>query len=184
MVTTLRIRTRLRVSAADQAVTVALGTHLGRLARADLAKRSRAGLDHDQKVWAERKQVITAKSFSRWAGAITKASNDAYATARRNQLRQQADLAKAIDALEEKVELAGHSAAELAELRASRPGRKLKFGYRSDRELAMKQARPQQLRAGKPSLDRDVKAGPVLSMPTPQDGLAAARPAPSSPTRP
>ena len=50
-VTTMRIRTRLRVSAADQAVIVALGTHLGRLARADLAKRSRAGLDHSEKVW-------------------------------------------------------------------------------------------------------------------------------------
>ncbi len=90
LATTLRIRTRLRASAADQAVTVALGTHLGRLARADLAKRSRAG-------------------------------------------------------------------------------RKPKFGYRSERELATKQARPQQLRAGKARLDRDVKAGRVSPMGTQQE---------------
>ena len=104
-VTKMRIRTRLRVSDADQAVIVALGTHLGRLARADLAKRSRAGLDHSEKVWAQRKRAITKESSSRWAGAITKASNDAYATARRNQLRQRADLTRAIVTLEEKIEL-------------------------------------------------------------------------------
>jgi len=93
-VTTLRIRTRLRVSDAYEAVIVAQGTYLGRLARADLAQRSRAGLDRSEKVWAQRKRAITKESSSRLAGAITKASNDAYATARRNQLRQRADLAK------------------------------------------------------------------------------------------
>ncbi|MHB1894444.1 MAG: hypothetical protein ACYCTZ_13295, partial [Candidatus Dormibacteria bacterium] len=51
-VTTMRIRARLRVSASDQAVIGALGTHLGRLARADLARRCRAGLDHSEEVWA------------------------------------------------------------------------------------------------------------------------------------
>ena len=124
---------------------VALGTHLGRLARADLAKRSRAGLDHSEKVWAERKRALTKESSSRWAGAITKASNDAYATARRNQLRQQADLTRAIVTLEEKIELPCHSAKERGELRASQPGRKLKFGYRSEGELAMKRQRLQHL---------------------------------------
>ncbi|MHB8555058.1 MAG: IS200/IS605 family accessory protein TnpB-related protein [Candidatus Dormibacteria bacterium] len=161
LVTTLRIRTRLRVSAADRAVIVALGTHLGRLARADLAKRSRAGLDHDQKVWAERKRVITKVSSSRWAGAITKASNDAYATARRNQLRQRADLTRAIATLEEKIQLTCHSAKERGELRATQPGRKLKFGYRSEGELAMKQARLQQLRSRLAVLDHDLEAGRV-----------------------
>ncbi|MHB1626727.1 MAG: IS200/IS605 family accessory protein TnpB-related protein, partial [Candidatus Dormibacteria bacterium] len=160
-VTTLRIRTRLRVPAADQAVIVALGTHLGRLARADLAKRSRAGLDHSEEVWAERKRAITKESSSRWAGAITKASNDAYATARRNQLRQQADLTRAIATLEEKVELTCHSAQERLELRASRAGRKLKFGYRSLPELAMKRQRLQHLRSRLAVLDQDLEAGRV-----------------------
>ena len=160
-VTTLRIRTRLRVSAADQAVMVALGTHLGRLARADLARRSRAGLGHDQEVWAERKRAITKESSSRWAGAITKASNDAFATARRNQLRQQADLTRAIATLEEKVELTCHSAQERWELRASRAGRKLKFGYRSLPELHMKRQRLQHLRARLAVLDLDLEAGRV-----------------------
>jgi hypothetical protein len=161
LLTTLRIRTRLRALDADQAVLVALGIHLGRLARADLAKRSRAGPKPDQRVWAERKRMLTKESSSRWAGAITKASNDAYATAGRNQLRQQADLARAIAALEEKVELSCHSTAERAQLRASRPGRKLKFGYRTAPELAMKRQRLQQLRARKARLDRDIAAGRV-----------------------
>jgi hypothetical protein len=160
-VTTLRIRTRLRVSDADQAVIVALGTHLGRLARADLAKRSRAGLDHSEKVWAQRKRAITKESSSRWAGAITKASNDAYATARRNQLRQRADLTRAIATLEEKIELSCHSAKERGELRAGRAGRKLKFGYRSEWELAMKRQRLQHLRARLAVLDQELDAGRV-----------------------
>ena len=160
-VATMRIRTRLRVPDADRAVTVALGTHLGQLARADLARRSRAGLDHSEEVWAERKRAITKESSSRWAGTITKASNDAYATARRNQLRQRADLTRAIATLEEKIELSCHPARERGGLRGVRAGRKLKFGYRSQGELAMKRARLQHLRARRASLDRDVKAGRV-----------------------
>ncbi|MHB1575258.1 MAG: IS200/IS605 family accessory protein TnpB-related protein [Candidatus Dormibacteria bacterium] len=160
-VTTLRIRTRLPVSDADQAVIVALGTHLGRLARADLAKRSRAGLDHSEKVWAQRKRAVTKESSSRWAGAITKASNDAYATARRNQLRQRADLTRAIATLEEKIELSCHSAKERGELRAMRAGRKLKFGYCSELELAMKRQRLQHLRARRARLDQELDAGRV-----------------------
>ncbi|MDA8393730.1 MAG: transposase [Candidatus Dormibacteraeota bacterium] len=159
--TTLRIRTRLRVSAADQAVIVTLGTHLGQLARADLARRSAVGLDHNQEVWAERKRAITAESSSRWAGAITKASNDAYATARRNQLRQRADLTRAIATLEERVQLPCHSAQERWELRARRAGRQLKFGYRSASELHMKRQRLQHLRARLAVLDRELKAGRV-----------------------
>ncbi len=159
--TTLRIRTRLRVSAADRAVIVELGTHLGRLARADLARRSRAGLGHDQEVWAERKRAITKESSSRWAGAITKTSNHAYATARRNQLRQRADLTRAIATLEEKVGLTCHSAPELKQLRASRGGRQLRFGYRSASELQMKRRRLQHLRARLAVLDRDLEAGQV-----------------------
>ncbi|MHB8556472.1 MAG: IS200/IS605 family accessory protein TnpB-related protein, partial [Candidatus Dormibacteria bacterium] len=160
-VTTMRIRARLRVSASDQAVIGALGTHLGRLARADLARRCRSGLDHSEEVWAERKRAITKESSSRWAGAITKASNDAFATARRNQLRQQADLTRAIATLAEKVELPCHSAQERWELRASRAGRKLKFGYRSSPELALKRQRLQHLRASLARLDRDLEAGRV-----------------------
>ncbi len=161
LVTTLRIRTRLRVSAADQAVIVQLATHLGRLARADLARRSRAGLDHNQAVWAERKREITAAASSRWAGAITQAANAAYATARRNQRRQQADLTRAIATLEDKLARSCHSATERGELRARRGARRLKFGYRSGGELAMKRARLQHLRARLAVLDRDVAAGRV-----------------------
>jgi hypothetical protein len=56
--------------------------------------------------------VITAEASSRWAEAISKASNDAYATARRNQPRQQADLVRAIATLEQKIDLSGSSPGE------------------------------------------------------------------------
>lgn len=69
-----RIRTRLRLTAADYAVLVAVGEHLGRLAGADLAWRCRQGWEEDQR--AARKRVLTAGSSSRWAGAITRTAND------------------------------------------------------------------------------------------------------------
>jgi len=53
-------------------------------------------------------EVTTKVSSSRSAGAITKDCDDATATARRDQLRQQAGLTKAIDTLEEEVPLPWH----------------------------------------------------------------------------
>ncbi len=141
---------------------VALGANLGRLARADLARHSAAGLKHDQKVWAARKRALTAQSSSRWAAAITQASNDAYcATARRNQRRQQRDLTRAMATLTEKLERPCHAAPERRDLHAGQAGRHLGSGYRSGGELAMKRARLQHLRARLANLDLDVEAGRV-----------------------
>jgi hypothetical protein len=74
-----RMRTRLRVRAADAAVLRAAGRHLGSLASADLAARCRQGpLDAGGRARSrrERKRALTAGSSSRWAGAITRASED------------------------------------------------------------------------------------------------------------
>jgi IS605 OrfB family transposase len=64
-----------------------VGEHLGALAAADLDVRCEQGrLD----AWAaaasrrERKQALTASATSRWAGAITRTSNDAWDLAERN----------------------------------------------------------------------------------------------------
>lgn len=59
----------------------AIGTFLGTLYRAELADRIRLGrIDRRSQVgWrTERKRQITAKSSSRWAGAITRTVEDQY----------------------------------------------------------------------------------------------------------
>jgi hypothetical protein len=80
------IRTRLKgLTATDEAVLQQVGTHLGRLAGADLAARVRTGLSHDKDAWADRKGDLTPEAAARWAGAITKATHDQSALARRAQ---------------------------------------------------------------------------------------------------
>ncbi len=82
-----RVRTRLRVSPQDEAVLWAAGTHLGSLAGRDLAARCAEGrLDAKGRAGsrARRKKALTAESSSRWAGAITRTSEDQVRLAGRN----------------------------------------------------------------------------------------------------
>ena len=82
-----RVRTRLRVSAQDEAVLRAAGRHLGSLAGQDLAARCAEGwLDARGRAVsrARRKRALTAESSSRWAGAITRTSEDQWQLAGRN----------------------------------------------------------------------------------------------------
>ncbi len=90
-----RVRTRLRVSADDHMVLWAVGSHLGSLAGRDLAARcAQGGLDGRGKnaSRAVRKQALTAECSSRWAGAITRTSEDAYGLADRNLRAERASL--------------------------------------------------------------------------------------------
>ena len=82
-----RVRTRLRVSAQDEAVLWAVGRHLGSLAGRDLAARCSEGrLDARGQAAsrARRKRALTAESSSRWAGAITRTTEDQWQLAGRN----------------------------------------------------------------------------------------------------
>jgi hypothetical protein len=82
-----RVRARLRVSLADAAVLRAAGSHLGSLAGRDLAARCAEGrLDAEGRAVPrrERKRALTAGSSSRWAGAITRVSEDQWQLADRN----------------------------------------------------------------------------------------------------
>jgi hypothetical protein len=98
-----RVRTRLRVPTQDAHVLAVIGAHLGSLASADLAARVRGGrLD-----WAgrsasrrERKRALTAVSSSRWAGAITRTTDDQWALAEQNLLAEQASLRARIRQIE------------------------------------------------------------------------------------
>ncbi|MFJ8109001.1 IS200/IS605 family accessory protein TnpB-related protein [Streptomyces sp. NPDC096132] len=81
------IRDRLKhLTPEDDTVLRLVGEHLGRLASLDLKARCADGLDHNSDSWAARKQALTAKSSSRWAGSITKATHDQWALSRRCQL--------------------------------------------------------------------------------------------------
>ncbi|MGH9261061.1 MAG: hypothetical protein ACRD08_14385, partial [Acidimicrobiales bacterium] len=91
----VRVRTRLAVSAADATVLRAVGKHLGVLAGRDLAWRCAQGrLDARGKQQSRkvRKQALTAACTSRWAGAITRTSEDAWRLAERNLLAEQRSL--------------------------------------------------------------------------------------------
>jgi hypothetical protein len=90
-----RVRTRLRVSAQDEAVLRAAGSHLGSLAGRDLAARCAEGrLDARGRAAsrAARKRALTAECSSRWAGAITRTSEDQYRLAVQNLAAEQASL--------------------------------------------------------------------------------------------
>jgi IS605 OrfB family transposase len=89
------VRTRLHVSDPDTAVLRAVGGYLGSLAGRDLAARCAEGkLDARSQAESrrERKRALTAQSSSRWAGAITRTTEDAYQLAERNLRAQRASL--------------------------------------------------------------------------------------------
>ncbi|MFJ7271093.1 IS200/IS605 family accessory protein TnpB-related protein [Streptomyces sp. NPDC099050] len=80
------VRDRLkRLSAGDEEVLRLVGTHQGALASRDLKQRCADGPDHSTDTWAARKRGLTGESSSRIAGAITRASHDQWALARRCQ---------------------------------------------------------------------------------------------------
>ncbi|MFK0252009.1 hypothetical protein [Streptomyces sp. NPDC090445] len=92
-----RIRARARVSARDAEVLLLVGEHLGHHQRADLAERVRIGkvpVKDNQR--ARRKKSLTALSSSRWAGAMTRASEDQYQLSLRALFDERACLRRAV----------------------------------------------------------------------------------------
>jgi hypothetical protein len=85
-----RIRTRLRLTPTDEAVLAVVGRHLGTLAGRDLAARCRGDTDRTR-----RKRELTAASSSRWAGALTRTSNDQWERGFANLLDRRAGLRRA-----------------------------------------------------------------------------------------
>ncbi|MFD8979281.1 IS200/IS605 family accessory protein TnpB-related protein [Streptomyces sp. NPDC059564] len=80
------VRDRLKgLSVEDERVLCLVGEHQGRLASRDLKRRCADGPEHSSDTWAGRKRELTKESSSRIAGAITKASHDQWALARRCQ---------------------------------------------------------------------------------------------------
>jgi hypothetical protein len=142
-----RIRTRLRLSAADEQVLRLVGAHLGRLAGADLAARCRVGRNADQR--AARKRALTAGASSRWAGAITRCSNDQWQRGSKNLLDTRVGLRHA----------AARIRARLGVPVGQRRGRVR--GYASPAERFAKQGRLQHLEAQLREVEARIVAGRV-----------------------
>lgn len=140
-----RIRTRLRLSATDETVLWMVGELLGRLAGADLAWRCQLGQGRDQR--AVRKRTLTGKSSSRWAGSITRMSNDQWQRARANLINRKVALRRASTVIR----------ARLAVQVGQREGRVR--GYASRAERFAKQGRLQHLQAELAEVESRLAAG-------------------------
>ncbi len=145
-----RVRTRLAVDDGDGEVLVALGGHLGSLAGADVARRCSQGrLDAKGRAVSrqERKQAMTGACSSRWAGAITRSTEDAWGLAERN-LGAEARSLRA---------RTGRIRRRLAVGVGGRRGRTR--GYATQAERFDKQRRLQALRAKLAEVESDLEAG-------------------------
>ena len=92
-----RVRTRLRLTTADEAVLRVVGAHLGRLAGHDLAWRCRLGRSDNQRTL--RKRAATSQSSSRWAGTITRTSNEQWQRGLTNLVNYRIGLRPAVDSI-------------------------------------------------------------------------------------
>jgi IS605 OrfB family transposase len=147
-----RIRTRVRVTAEDEAVLRAVGLHLGSLASRDLAARVREGrLDARGKAVSrrERKRALTAQASSRWAGAITRTSEDQWSLAERNLRGERSSLQARTRRIE----------ARIAVPAGGRSGRLR--GYASPAERHGKIIRLHVLRARLARVERQLESGSV-----------------------
>ena len=161
------IRTRLRPSEEEEAVLWAVASHLGSLAGRDLraalgCRRGCAEVSDPEERAAiataslrERKRSLTAQSSSRYAGTITRATNDQIALAEMAQTAHRDDLAASIAAIERRLAI-----------QAGRPGKtssdkggKTASGYRDGSERAAKQQRLQILKVRLTRVEADMAAG-------------------------
>jgi IS605 OrfB family transposase len=148
----VRVRTRLRVSGQDEAVLWAAGTHLGSLAGRDLAARCAEGrLDAAGRAGsrARRKKALTAESSSRWAGAITRTSEDQVRLAGRNLRAEKNTLQARVRRIEARLPVpAGGKAGRVR-------------GYATAAERHAKAVRLQVLQARLARVERRLAAGTV-----------------------
>src|SRR5512132_248549 len=146
-----RIRTRLRLSAGDEAVVRAVGEQLGCLAGGDLAARCRLGAGDDQR--ADRKRTLTPVSSSRWAGSITRTSNDQWERGSKNLLAERDRLRRAIRVLRARLGVPGG--------KADGHGRGRVRGSASQAERFAKRCRLQVLEPRLSEVEEQIAAGRV-----------------------
>ncbi|MCX5309384.1 transposase [Streptomyces sp. NBC_00154] len=146
------VRDRLKhLTPQDERVLRAVGAHQGTLASRDLKTRCADGLEHSGDTWAARKRDLTGVSSSRIAGAITKATHDQWALARRCQAAHIQKLEAGIKTLRHRLSL------PLGEPGTNRAA----GGYRSKNEWFRKSRRLAALEARHAAAVADWQAGRV-----------------------
>ena len=151
-----RVRTRLRVDDTDAAVLFEVGGFLGSLAGRDLAARCREGhLDAKGKAESRkvRKQALTAESSSRWAGAITRTSEDQHRLAVQNLWAERGSLTARIRTITARL------AAPVGGKAGT--GKQAARGYASKAERHAKTVRLQTLTYRLAAVEADLAAGAV-----------------------
>ncbi|MET8275559.1 IS200/IS605 family accessory protein TnpB-related protein, partial [Streptomyces sp. NPDC005096] len=129
------VRDRLKhLTPEDERVLRAVGEYQGALASGDLKARCADGLEHGAETWAARKRDLTGVSSSRIAGAITKATHDQWALARRCQAAYIQNLAAGIKTLRHRLSL---PIGEKGTKRAAGGYRSKNEWFRKSRRLAM-----------------------------------------------
>lgn len=147
-----RVRTRLRASEQDEVVLRAVGRHLGALAGRDLAARCAEGRltpKEQNESRAARKRALTAESSSRWAGAITRTSEDAWQLGSRNLTAGRHTLAARVRKIERR----------LAVQAGGRSGRVI--GYPTPAERHAKAIRLKALQGRLARVERRIRGGRV-----------------------
>ncbi|MFD6325136.1 hypothetical protein ACFWOL_20210 [Streptomyces sp. NPDC058442] len=143
-----RIRDRLRLAPADEKVLRLVGEHLGHHQRADLAERVSLGVVPVKgNRRAERKKALTAVSSSRWAGAMTRTSEDQYQLSLRCLYDQAAGLRRAVRTIERR--LAVPCGKRVGEAR----------GYADQSERFHKQCRLQSLKTRLAGVEQRIASG-------------------------
>ena len=97
------ISTSVFTDDAEHEVLVALGEHLGRLANRDLAARCALGAGSKHLGRAERKRALTAQCSSRWAGSITRRTDDVWERQMLNYRDELIDKQAAVAAITERL---------------------------------------------------------------------------------
>nr|WP_326818227.1 hypothetical protein [Streptomyces sp. NBC_01762] len=135
----MAVRDRLKhLTPQDEGVLHAVGAHQGALASGDLKARCADGLEHGADTWASRKRELTALSSSRIAGAITKATHDQWALARRCQAAYIQNLATGVKTLRHRLSL---PIGQKGTKRAAGGYRSKNEWFRKSRRVAMLEAR-------------------------------------------
>jgi len=150
-----RIRTRLHPTDAEVCLLAEVGTHLGMLAGRDLADRCRVGYGdevagRDRTDRARRKRGLTGESSSRWAGAVTRTSNDMWDRQFENLIDRKRSVEKAVATIERRI---GEPTRDMT------PAGVETGGYRDRRERQIKIGRLQHHRAELAELDRRLQSG-------------------------
>ncbi|WP_409469372.1 hypothetical protein [Streptomyces sp. HC307] len=143
-----RIRDRLRLPPDDEKVLREVGEHLGRHQRADLAERVRIGkVKAKDTRRAARKKTLTVVSSSRWAGAMTRASEDQYQLSLRCLYDERAGLRRAVRTVSQRIEVPC----------GQRKGKVR--GYKDQAERWHKQRRLQVLKARLAAVEQRIEQG-------------------------